>query len=80
MYYRVNLGNGRHFRMSVGSRTRVSFDQSDKGNIWGVMPIPEDFDGTDYDRAQWIAEFTTDGSPGCAQIISIIPVAGGPTR
>lgn len=69
MYTIVTLTDGTHFRFHARSNSglRVSFDQTDQEQVWGVIPYPP----TDYrgDHAQWIADYSGNAS-ACKEIAS----------
>lgn len=69
MHIVVNLADGTHFRYHSGDRAglRVSFDQTDMEQVWGVFPHPpQSYDGSD---AQWIAEFSASKTHPCVEIV-----------
>ena len=61
MYTTALLADGTHFRFHGrdGAGLRVSFDQTDREQVWGVMPRPPaGYTGT---TAQWIADYSASG-------------------
>lgn len=69
---RVTLADGSHFRFHTLDRSglRVSFDQADREQVWGLIPRPPaDYTGT---LAQWIADYSSDGTT-TTEIVSATP-------
>jgi hypothetical protein len=70
MYTIVNLADGTHFRFHSRdtSGLRVSFDQTDAEQVWGVIPHPPH--GYEHGSARWIAEYSaSDGA--CTDVTSV---------
>lgn len=68
----VNLADGTHFRYHARNpdHYRVSFDQTDREAVWGVIRKPADRQATD---AQYIADFSAGPGSPCREIVSITP-------
>lgn len=69
MFTTAILADGTHFRFhdrdSAG--LRVSFDQSDREQVWGVLPRPPK--GYAGSAAQWIANYSASGG-ACTEVSS----------
>lgn len=70
-YSTVRLTDGTHFRFHGRDRSglRVSFDQSDQEQVWGLIPRPPA--GYAHGDAQWIADYSSGPTSPCATISSV---------
>ena len=69
MYTTATLADGTHFRYTdrFGGELRVSFDQTNREAVWGVLPRPPTtWSGS---IASWIADYSASGS-ACREVVS----------